>query len=91
MFWRTWRRRRREPIETPRTEPLPDGNTVVLQGQHSILSLLRGWEDHPTQPLPRVVPSAAPPAPPRSPLLTRGAQWRTRNNRRFGRPDWYNR
>jgi hypothetical protein len=77
-------RRRTEPIECPRIEPIPDGHTVVVQGQDLILNLLtRGWEDHPTQPLPRVVPSAAPL---RSPLLTRGARWRTRNNRHAGRP-----
>lgn len=79
-------------FERPRTEPIPDGHTVVAEGQASILSLLaRDNGDYPTQPLPQVVPSAAPLPPTRAPLMTFGQQWRIRNSQRPGRPDWYQR
>ncbi len=85
-MFRLTQRHRSEPMERPRTEPLPDGHTVVVEGHASILTLLtRDSGDCPTQPLPMVVSSAAPPpAASQAPLLTLGARWRTRGNRHPG-------
>lgn len=77
---RRWWRRPAKLVERTGLGPIPDCDTVVPEGQRPLRELLTsGWNEQPTEPLPVV----------RAPLLTRGARWRTRNNRHAGRPDWY--
>ena len=73
---RLWRRATKL-VEWSGHGPIPDCDTVVPEGQRPLQELLTsGWNEQPTEQLPVV----------RAPLLTRGARWRTRNNRFAGRP-----
>ncbi len=84
MRW--WWRRTATVVEPVGHGSIPDCDTVAPEGQQPIRELLTlSWNDQPTEQLPEVQ------QPRLAPLLPLGAQWRTRNNRRFGRPDWYNR
>ena len=79
---RQWWRRAATVVERTGHGPIPDCDTVIPEGQRPIRELLTsGWnDDQPTVQLPAVQ------QPRLAPLMTRGARWRTRNNRNAGRP-----